>query len=205
MRPLAATATGWIRAIRCGRRGTASGLQRPWLAACERGGAVGARAARDLEAVTALFDITDQYVSRHARCVAVRTHRARRCAAPAEGQPGGLAVAEQVSVLSAHAALGHEWELVVVAGLQDGLWPQHDPRGGVLATQRLLDELDGVTEDASLRAPLVAEERRLLVAAMGRARRRLLVTAIDSETGGDGLETRCPSAFFYEIASVGRW
>ncbi|WP_142305646.1 hypothetical protein, partial [Mycobacterium tuberculosis] len=43
-----------------------------------------------------------------------------------------------------HAALGHEWDLVVIAGLQDGLWPNTVPRGGVLGTQRLLDELDGV-------------------------------------------------------------
>ncbi|HWT50137.1 MAG TPA: PD-(D/E)XK nuclease family protein, partial [Mycobacterium sp.] len=108
----------------------------------------------------------------------------------------------------AHAALGHQWDLVVIAGLQDGLWPNTVPRGGVLGTQRLLDVLDGVTEDASVRAPLLAEERRLLVAAMGRARRRLLVTAVDSDTGGAGLgappacggEGALPSAFFFEIA-----
>ena len=41
-----------------------SGLQRRWLAASERGGPGGAQATRDLDAVTALFDVTDQYVSR---------------------------------------------------------------------------------------------------------------------------------------------
>ena len=104
-------------------------------------------------------------------------------------------------MLSAHAALGHEWDLVVIAGLQDGLWPNTIPRGGVLGTQRLLDALDGVTEDASVRAPLLAEERRLLVAAMGRARRRLLVTAVDSDTGGAGEEAALPSPFFFELAA----
>ncbi|EUA06785.1 hypothetical protein I553_0141 [Mycobacterium xenopi 4042] len=44
---------------------------------------------------------------------------------------------------------------------------QHNPAWGVLATQRLLDLLDGIGEHASVRAPLLAEERRLLVAAMG--------------------------------------
>ena len=38
-----------------------SGLQRRWLAACERGGHSGVQAGRDLDAVTALFDATDQY------------------------------------------------------------------------------------------------------------------------------------------------
>ena len=102
-------------------------------------------------------------------------------------------------MLSAHAALGHEWDLVVIAGLQEGLWPNTVPRGGVLGTQRLLDVLDGVAENASMRAPLLAEERRLLVAAMGRARKRLLVTAVDGEAGG-GDEASMPSPFFAEIA-----
>lgn len=72
----------------------------------------------------------------------------------------------------------------------------------MLATQRLLDELDGLTEDASVRAPVLAEERRLLVAALGRARRRVLVTAVDSETGGGAQEGELPSAFFFEIAAL---
>src|SRR6202020_883086 len=107
--------------------------------------------------------------------------------------------AEQVAVLSAHSAIGHEWDLVVIAGLQEGLWPNTIPRGGVLGTQRLLDVLDGIAESASMRAPLLAEERRLLVAAMGRARRRLIVTAADGEGNGDD-EASMPSPFFAEIA-----
>ena len=176
-----------------------SGLQRRWLAACERGGPSGAQAGRDLDAVTALFDATDQYLSRTAGASlpGLIDHLAGCKPLPAPLEPA--AGAEQVSVLSAHAALGHEWDLVVIAGLQEGLWPNTIPRGGVLGTQRLLDVLDGVTENASMRAPLLAEERRLLVAAMGRARKRLLVTAIDGEAG-DGGEASLPSPFFAEIA-----
>jgi superfamily I DNA/RNA helicase/RecB family exonuclease len=179
-----------------------SGLQRRWLSTSERGGPAGAQATKDLEAVTALFDITDHYVSRTpgASLRGLVEHVAALQVPSADPDP--VSEVEQVRVLSAHAALGHEWDFVVIAGLQEGLWPNTVPRGGVLGTQRLLDVLDGVTEDASVRAPLLAEERRLLVAAMGRARRRLLVTAVDSDTGGVGLEAALPSAFFYEIA---RW
>src|SRR6185312_9271069 len=49
---------------------------------------------------------------------------------------------------------------------------------------------------------LLAEERRLLVAAMGRARRRLVVTAVDSDTDGPGLEAALPSVFFSELAQL---
>jgi superfamily I DNA/RNA helicase/RecB family exonuclease len=176
-----------------------SGLQRRWLAACERGGPSGAQAGRDLDAVTALFDATDQYLSRTAGAsLRGLIDHLGTLQMPAPG-PESTAATEQVTVLSAHAALGREWELVVIAGLQEGLWPNTIPRGGVLGTQRLLDVFDGVSENASLRAPLLAEERRLLVAAMGRARKRLLVTAVDGEAG-DGRDAALPSPFVAEIA-----
>jgi RecB family exonuclease len=89
--------------------------------------------------------------------------------------------------------------MVVIAGLQDGLWPNTTPRGGVLGTQRLLDVLDGLGDDVSARAPLLAEERRLLIAAMGRARSRLLVTAVDSDSGDD---VCLPSPFVAELAAL---
>ena len=149
--------------------------------------------------MTALFDATDQYLSRTAGAsLRGLIDHLGALQMPAVG-PESTAAAEQVTVLSAHAALGHEWDLVVIAGLQEGLWPNTIPRGGVLGTQRLLDVLDGVAENASMRAPLLAEERRLLVAAMGRARKRLLVTAVDGEAS-DGGEAALPSPFFAEIA-----
>ena len=177
-----------------------SGLQRRWLAAIERGGPAAAQATRDLDVVTALFDVTDAYVARTAGASlrGLVEHVEALRLPPASRDPQSQV--QQVKVLSAHAALGQEWDVVVIAGLQDGLWPNTVPRGGVLATQRLLDELDGVGGEASVRAPLLAEERRLLVAAMGRARRTLLVTAIDSDTGGSGGEAALPSPFFYEVA-----
>jgi RecB family exonuclease len=110
---------------------------------------------------------------------------------------------DAVAVLSAHAALGREWDFVVIAGLQEGLWPNTTPRGGVLGTQHLVDVMDGVVTDTergvSSRAPLLAEERRLLIAAMGRARSRLLVTAVDSDSGD---ESMLPSPFCYELSAL---
>ena len=110
----------------------------------------GAQAGRDLDAVTALFDVAEQYV---------RAPPARRCrglvdhveamglpAPPRDRRPGPDAVA----VLSAHAALGREWEFVVIAGLQEGLWPNTVPRGGVLGTQRL-SSVDGVERTSTER------------------------------------------------------
>jgi superfamily I DNA/RNA helicase/RecB family exonuclease len=180
-----------------------TGLQRRWLAASERGGSAGAQADRDLDAVTAFFDVAEQYVNRTAGA----SLRGLLDHVTALGLPSGSRedrnTSDTVPVLSAHAALGGEWEFVVIAGLQEGLWPNIIPRGGVLGTQQLVDVLDGVMtpndRGVSTRAPLLAEERRLLIAAMGRARSRLLVTAVDSDSGD---ESMLPSSFCYELTSL---
>jgi superfamily I DNA/RNA helicase/RecB family exonuclease len=180
-----------------------SGLQRRWLAASERGGLAGAHADRDLDAVTALFDVAEQYVARTAgaslRGLVDHIQSMGLPATPRDQRPESDAVA----ILSAHAALGREWEFVVIAGMQEGLWPNTVPRGGVLGTQQLVDVMDRVETETdrglSSRAPLLAEERRLLIAAMGRARSRLLVTAVDSDSGD---ESMLPSPFCYELAAL---
>ncbi len=180
-----------------------SGLQRRWLAASERGGLAGAQADRDLDSVTALFDVAEQYVTRTAGA----SLRGLVDHIEAMGLPASLRdqrpESDAVAILSAHAALGREWDFVVIAGLQEGLWPNTTPRGGVLGTQQLVDVMDGVATEVdrglSSRAPLLAEERRLLIAAMGRARGRLLVTAVDSDSGD---ESMLPSPFCYELAAL---
>lgn len=175
-----------------------AGLQRRWLTATERGGSAGGQANRDLDAVTALFDVAEQYVTRttgasltgfvdHVRALALPPHI------------DAAESADAVTVVSAHAALGREWEFVAIAGLQEGLWPNVVPRGGVLATQQLVDVLDGIVDGTSTRAPLLAEERRLLVAALGRARSHVLVTAVDGDEGDDAL---LPSPFCDELAAL---
>jgi superfamily I DNA/RNA helicase/RecB family exonuclease len=177
-----------------------SGLQQRWLTANERGGTSAAQAGRDLDAVSALFDVAEQYVSgtAGASLFGLIDYVTALQLMPVRTEPAPQA--EAVSVLSAHAALGHEYDLVVIAELQEGLWPNTVPRGGLLGTQRLLDVLDGVGTAASARAPLLAEERRLLVAAMGRARRRLLVTAVDGQEEAAGDQT--PSGFFSELTAL---
>ncbi|CAN5645088.1 ATP-dependent DNA helicase AdnA [soil metagenome] len=176
-----------------------STLARRLLTASERSGPGGLRAAADLDAVTALFDVTDQFVARTAGAsISGLVDHIAALQLPADASEP-LETPEGVTVLSPHRALDRDWDVVVIAGLQEGLWPNTVPRGGILGTQRLLDVLGGITGEVSLTAPLVAEERRLLVAAMGRARDRLVVTAVDG-AAGDSDQMAVPSPFFYDIA-----
>src|SRR6516162_8119963 len=110
---------------------------------------------------------------------------------------------ECVRVLTAHRSKGLEWDVVVVAGVQEDVWPDLRLRGSLLGADELADVAgpDAVSAQpaqvaaAALSARLLAEERRLFYVAATRARRLLVVTA----SGGDEQDQR-PSRFLAELA-----
>lgn len=86
-----------------------------------------------------------------------------------------------VRLVTAHRAKGSQWPLVIVAGVQEGLWPDLRARGRLLVD----------APDAGWRDQQNLEERRLFFVACTRASRALLVTAV-SGSADDG---PAPSAF----------
>jgi superfamily I DNA/RNA helicase/RecB family exonuclease len=175
-----------------------SGVEQRWLALSERGGVAGAQADRDLDAVVSLFDAAAQYADRlpGADAGGFADHLTSQQIAGsslAPTAPKGNAVA----VLTAHASAGQEWEVVAIPGVQEGTWPDLRLRGTVLGVERLVDHLSGVDESdrVSATAPLLAEERRLLLVAASRARRSLLVSAVRGEDDQ-------PSRFLDELEGV---
>jgi RecB family exonuclease len=83
-----------------------------------------------------------------------------------------------------------------VPGVQEGSWPDLRLRGSLLGVEHLIDAVDGIDSGtASQTAPLLAEERRLLLVAISRARHRLLVSAVR----GDDEQ---PSRFLDELEGV---
>lgn len=178
---------------------TASGSERRWVAQSERGGAVGMQADRDLDAAVGLFDAAAAYVDRLPRAsLEGFVEYVRQQEIPQEFA-APVAPGDAVELLSAHAAAGREWDVVAVAAVQEGLWPNPRPRGTLLHTEDLVDLQDGVAgagERVSRAAPILAEERRLLLVACSRARRSLLVTAVESVTGDRDL---VPSRFLTEL------
>lgn len=163
------------------------------------GGDSARRADRDLDAVCALFDIavrSEELVG--ARGVESFLAEVEAQQIPADTQREGDLLGRGVRLLTAHRAKGLEWRLVVVAGVQEGGWPDLRVRGSLLEADRL-GRLGpgggaGLTEGLSLGARL-AEERRLFYVACTRARERLVVTAVEG-TEGEGDQ---PSRFLTEL------
>ncbi|HEX7462297.1 MAG TPA: ATP-dependent DNA helicase [Dermatophilaceae bacterium] len=161
----------------------ATGLGESWRRVALGGGLPGARADRHLDAVLALFDAAARYVDRlpqmgprgfleHIRGqdVAGDTLVAR---APSD---------DTVSLLTPAGAAGRQWRFVVVAGVQEGVWPDLRLRGSLLGSERLVDVISD--RGQSLRAAQAAvryDETRLFLVAVSRASERLLVTAVRSD------------------------
>lgn len=161
--------------------------------AARRGGAAGRNADRDLDAVCALFATAARAEERtggrgalnflaeiEAEDIAADT-LTRRAVRP-----------DAVRLMTAHRAKGLEWSLVVVAGVQEGLWPDLRRRGSLLEADRI--GRDGLAEPLTPGA-LLAEERRLFYVAATRARERLVVTAVRAPAD-DGDQ---PSRFLTEL------
>ena len=195
----------------------ASGLAERWAASITRTesvsgeGGPGWRAAaadRDLDAVVVLFDTAARFVDRLPGAgTEVFLDHVMGQQLPADTLAPSADRGEAVRLLTAHAAKGLEWDLVAVAGVQEGIWPDLRLRGSLLGSERLVDVLAGRGEGAGVTATLVGqtsalldEERRLFYVATTRARRRLLVSAVDSAAVGGVDHEEQPSRFLYELS-----
>ncbi|MBX9246384.1 ATP-dependent helicase [Actinotalea ferrariae] len=166
---------------------SASGLDEPWRRRAVAGGTGGARADRDLDAVLALFTAAEQFVDRlpMAPPAAFVEHLAAQDL-PADSLAARGDVEESVPVLTAAAAAGGEWDVCVVAGVQEGVWPDLRVRDSLLGAQHLVEVLAGravggpgaTAVTAEARAAVLDDELRAFAVAVSRARRRLVVTAV---------------------------
>jgi len=174
-------------------------LATTWRNRALKGGARGAAADRDLDAVITLFESARRFAERmpgsdpQLFLDQLLSESIQSDAIAARGQRG-----EVVSVLTVHSAKGLEWDLVAITGLQEGVWPNLRQRGSLLGSERLVEsqrsQLTARREiEASAANALIEDERRLLNVAISRAKRALVVTAYSKEDDSE------PSQYFEDI------
>ena len=157
----------------------------------------GAETARSLDALVSLFDAAKRFVERTPN---ESPETFVRDILDSEVPEDSLSTPDRpgkVTLLTPATALGTEFDAVVVAGVQDGIWPNVRLRGGLLQTWRLADEMEAARTGVAIEQPGVVDRRRaalhdelrLFVRAISRARARLLITAVDDDD-------LTPSAFF---------
>src|SRR5690606_36558624 len=157
----------------------------------------GAEISRSLDSLVALFDAAKRFVERSPQ---EKPALFIRDLPDSEVPEDTLSTPDRpglVTLMTPASALGAEFEAVVVAGVQDGIWPNVRLRGGMLETWRLAESLTALRTGQPETVPGILDRRRaalhdelrLFVRAVSRARTRLVVTAV----GDDDMS---PSPFF---------
>lgn len=170
-----------------------SGLERPWSELARGHGPLADQAHRDLDAVVALFQAAKRFVERSFDADPRVFVRGILDSAVAEDRLDASTGGEYVRILTPAGALGAEFDTVVIAGMQDGVWPNTRLRGSLLDTWRLADAATrvdaGSVSTLDRRKAAMHDELRLLARALSRATGLVLATAVDDDDTG-------PSVFF---------
>jgi len=154
-------------------------------------------AHHDLDAVIALFDAAERLSERYRGVYAVTTFidtlrdqsiTAESIAESSSAAPGQRA--SMVPIMTVHRAKGLEWARVWITGLEEGRWPNVQPRNSLLG----VEELAAADHEAP---DLIREERNLLYVAITRAREQVTLLPVDS---GDEGEDR-PSRFIADLTA----
>ncbi len=177
-------------------------LSDAWRAAALRGGSRGAAADRDLDAMIQLFDTAARHIERFPGAkpeIFLKEIENETIVSDVITSRGVRP--DVVEILTVHSTKGRQWQMVAVAGVQEGSWPNLKQRSSLLGAERLVERVRHGDEIAQLELDMIAasslaeDEARLFHVATTRASQSLLVTAISRED-----ET--PSIFFEDFADA---
>ncbi|MGO4385582.1 ATP-dependent helicase [Specibacter sp. RAF43] len=162
----------------------ASDCSGTWEAQALRGGPTGIRADRDLDAVMALFQTAERYVDQLPGSSPQQfLDYLLSQELPMDTLAARAQRSDAVEILTPASAAGREWPVVIVAGLQDGVWPNTRLRGELLGSQLLVDVLERGADAARQLDPagrlreIRYDELRSFAAAISRARSMLILAA----------------------------
>ena len=175
----------WDRARLAGNRR----LSDVWRRQATSQGPTAGETARSLDGLVALFDAAKRAIERNPEVTADHFIREILESDVPEDTLSAPEKEATVALMTPANALSTEFDVVVIAGLQDGVWPNTRLRGGLLGSWRLADAVRAyregmpVPETGTLdrRRQALYDELRLFVRAISRARQRIIVTAVDDE------------------------
>ncbi|MGW8430824.1 PD-(D/E)XK nuclease family protein [Curtobacterium citreum] len=159
-----------------------SGLAGVWGGQSAAGGVGAAEADRHLDAVVGLFTAAKRFVERTPDAPARVFVDDLLGADLPEDSIGPDRTAGRVRVLTPSATIGLECDIVVVLGLQDGVWPNTRVRGSLLDPDGLVRAANGIAHGpVDDRAAVVADELRLFARAVSRATTQVVVGTVAND------------------------
>jgi len=167
-----------------------SGLAGPWRERSLGSGIVAEEANRNLDAVVALFSAARRFVERTPDAPAGVFLDGWTGSDVPEDTLAPRSLVDAVTVSTPSSVIGEEFDTVVIAGVQDGVWPNLRIRGSLLGAQDLAAIAGGdAGGEVDARTAVLHDELRMFAQAVSRASREVVVTAVAND---DAL----PSAFF---------
>jgi superfamily I DNA/RNA helicase len=165
-----------------------TGLAGRWTEAALAGGAAGARADRDLDAMMALFHTAERYVDQLPGSGPEQfLEYLLSQELPMDTLAARAQLEDAVELMTPASAAGREWPVVIVPGLQEGVWPNTRLRGELLGSTLFADAVEHGVEYALQLDPLSRlreiryDELRSFSTAVSRAGEVLICTAVSSE------------------------
>ncbi|MDQ1546941.1 MAG: hypothetical protein QOH69_1845 [Actinomycetota bacterium] len=160
-----------------------SGLEKPWFDQSLGSGLVAEEANRHLDAIVALFAAAKRFVERTPDAQPSQFLDAWTGSDLPEDTLAPRSAADAVAVGTPAAMIGREFDTVIVAGVQESVWPNLRIRGSLLGAQDLPAALDSTSTEstADKRADVLHDELRLFAQAVSRARSEVVVTAVSNE------------------------
>ncbi|TDL41523.1 ATP-dependent helicase [Arthrobacter nitrophenolicus] len=167
---------------------SSTGLAASWTETALAGGPHGARADRDLDAMMALFHTAERYVDQMPGAGPEQfLEYLLNQELPMDTLAARAQVDDAVELMTPASAAGREWPVVIVAGLQEGVWPNTRLRGELLGSTLYADAVEHGSAYAMQRDPLSRlrdiryDELRSFSTAVSRSRELLICTAVASE------------------------
>ena len=167
---------------------SASGWSKKWAEAALAGGPTASRADRDLDAIMALFQTAERYVDQLPGSTPAQfLDYLTSSELPMDTLAARAQRREAVELLTPASAAGREWPMVIVAGIQQDVWPNLRLRGELLGSGELVAAVEYGDNFRAHRSPLTLmqsirfDELRSFSTAISRARELLLCTAVSSE------------------------
>jgi len=159
-----------------------SGLARSWRDQALGAGITASEANRNLDGIVALFTAAKRYAERQPDASPEVFLASVLDADVPEDTLSPQPNDETVLVTTPAGTVGLEFDTVVVAALQDGVWPNLRLRGSLLAPQELVRVVTGVDSGSvDERRQVLGDELRMFALSISRARRRLIVAAVAND------------------------
>ncbi|TAL41318.1 MAG: ATP-dependent helicase, partial [Salinibacterium sp.] len=159
-----------------------SGLAKTWHELALGRGVTADEADRNLDGIVALFTAAKRFVERRPDASPATFLTEVLDADVPEDTLSPRSGDDAVLITTPSGVVGLEFDTVVVAGLQEGTWPNLRLRGSLLAPQELVRIVTGVESNAiDERRQVLGDELRMFALAISRARQHLVVAAVLSE------------------------